>query len=79
MGILFPLPEGPDEAEKKATELACFKRPPRKYTASDRPWVSRVPSLMDIHVHIRIDSVPMRLLQYGVLETDPLSTYCLLP
>ncbi|KIJ06061.1 hypothetical protein PAXINDRAFT_57820, partial [Paxillus involutus ATCC 200175] len=35
LGILFPL-----YGEEDAKRVACFKRPPRKYTlGEDRPWV----------------------------------------
>ena len=26
--------------EKDADRLACFQRPPKKYTSKDEPWVS---------------------------------------
>jgi hypothetical protein len=34
LGVIFPL-----HSEAEADKFACFERPPRKYSSSDRPWV----------------------------------------
>jgi hypothetical protein len=39
LGIVFPMK---DVAE--ADKVACWQRPPRKYTTEDEPWVNRPPS-----------------------------------
>lgn len=36
LGIVFPMK---DSAE--ADKVACWQRPPRKYTTKDEPWVGR--------------------------------------
>lgn len=36
LGIVFPMK---DAAE--ADKVACWQRPPRKYTTKDEPWVGR--------------------------------------
>lgn len=35
LGIIFPLKD-----EDEANRVACFERPPRKYSSNDEPWVS---------------------------------------
>jgi len=34
LGIVFPLTSNED-----ADQVACFKRPPQKYTGNDEPWI----------------------------------------
>jgi hypothetical protein len=36
LGILFLLKD-----EQEVDRIACFERPPRKYSANDLPWVSQ--------------------------------------
>ncbi|KII83975.1 hypothetical protein PLICRDRAFT_180003 [Plicaturopsis crispa FD-325 SS-3] len=41
LGVVFPLVD-----EAHVQKIACFERPPRKYSASDRPWIQEESSVM---------------------------------